>query len=58
MQVRRRGGAAPAGVPVRQGYSYATAALHQLLESIEGGLSELPHEELAVRLAVLTYLAE
>jgi hypothetical protein len=42
---------------VRQGYSYATAALNQLLESIEPGLSDLAHEELAVRLAFLTHVA-
>ena len=57
MQVRRRGGAAPAGVPVRQGYSFATAALGGLLENIAPGLSELEHEELAVRLALLTRAA-
>jgi hypothetical protein len=44
MQVRRRGGSAPAGGPVRQGYSFATAALNRLLESIAPGLSELEHE--------------
>jgi hypothetical protein len=57
MQVRRRGGTAPTSGPVRQGYSYATAALNQLLESIEPGLSDLAHEELAVRLAFLTHVA-
>jgi hypothetical protein len=57
MQVRRRTGLPPAGAPVRQGYSFATAALSRLLESIEPGLSELDHEELAVRLALLTRAA-
>ncbi|HEX6862359.1 MAG TPA: hypothetical protein VF414_06065 [Thermoanaerobaculia bacterium] len=57
MQVRRRTGLPPAGAPVRQGYSFATAALARLLESIEPGLSELEHEELAVRLALLTRAA-
>lgn len=56
MQVRRRTGTPPAGM-VRQGYSFATAALNQLLESIAPGLSQLEHEELAVRLALLTRAA-
>jgi hypothetical protein len=58
MQVRRRGGATPAGGPVRQGYSFATVALNRLLESIQPGLSALDHEELAVRLALLTRAGE
>ena len=58
MQVRHRTSAPPpAGAPVRHGYSFATRALDRLLESIEPGLSELEHEELAVRLALLTRAA-
>jgi hypothetical protein len=58
MQVRRRTSAPPpAGAPVRHGYSFATRALDRLLESMEPGLSELEHEELAVRLALLTRAA-
>jgi hypothetical protein len=57
MQVRRRTGLPPAGV-VRHGYSFATTALHQLLESIAPGLSAVEHEELAVRLTLLTRAAE
>ena len=58
MQVRRRTGAPPpVGAPVRHGFSYATRALDRLLESIAPGLSDLDHEELAVRLALLTRAA-
>jgi hypothetical protein len=53
MQVRRRVGAPPPGV-VRRGYSFATASLHALLESLEPGLSEIEHDDLASRLAFLT----
>lgn len=57
MQVRRRTGAPPPGA-TRYGYSFATGALNQLLESIAPGLSALDHEEFATRLALLTRAAE
>ena len=57
MQVRRRTGAPPPGA-VRRGYSFATPALQQLLDSIEPGLGDLEHEELSVRLAFLTNVGE
>jgi hypothetical protein len=56
MQVRRRVGAPPPGV-VRRGYSYATASLNELLESLSPGLSQLEHDDLASRLAFLTWAA-
>jgi hypothetical protein len=57
MQVRRRTGAPPPGM-VRRGYSFATPALQQLLDSIAPGLAELEHQELSVRLAFLTNVGE
>lgn len=56
MQVRRRVGAPPPGV-IRRGYSFATASLNALLESVAPGLSEIEHEDLASRLAFLTNVA-
>jgi hypothetical protein len=56
MQVRRRIGAPPPGV-VRRGYSYATASLNDLLDSLAPGLSQIEHEDLASRLAFLTNAA-
>jgi hypothetical protein len=56
MQVRRRVGSPPPGVQ-RRGYSFATAALHELLEIITPGLSGIEHQELASRLAFLTMAA-
>lgn len=53
MHVRRRGGVPPPGV-IRQGYSFATAALNRLLESIRPGLSEIEAPDLSSRLAYLT----
>jgi len=56
MQVRRRVGAPPPGV-VRRGFSYATAPLHELLDRLKPGLSEMEHQELASRLVFLTHAA-
>jgi hypothetical protein len=56
MQVRRKTGAPPPGM-VRRGFSYATASLSQLLESLAPGLSQIEHEDLASRLAFLTQAA-
>jgi hypothetical protein len=56
MRVRRRLGTPPPGV-VRRGYSYATASLNQLLESLTPGLSEIDDDDLASRLAFLTNAA-
>ena len=56
MQVRKRVGTPPPGV-VRRGYSYATASLNQLLESLAPGLSEIDHDDLSSRLAFLAQAA-
>jgi hypothetical protein len=53
MRVRRRAGVPPPGA-IRQGYSFATAALNQLLESIRPGLSQVEDADLTSRLAYLT----
>jgi hypothetical protein len=56
MQVRRRLGTPPTGM-ARRGYSYATASLNDLLESLSPGLSDIEHDDLASRLAFLTQAA-
>jgi hypothetical protein len=42
---------------VRRGFSYATAPLHELLDRLKPGLSEMEHQELASRLVFLTHAA-
>jgi hypothetical protein len=56
LQVRQRAGAHGSGT-VRQGYSFATVALDELLEAIQPGLSAIEHDDLSSRLAYLTHAA-
>jgi hypothetical protein len=53
LQVRRRQAALPAGVQ-RKGFAFGTAALGQLLESIDAGLSDASQCEISSRLVYLT----
>jgi hypothetical protein len=56
MQVRRRTGNPPQGI-ARRGYSYATASLSKLLDSLAPGLGQIEHDDMASRLAFLTNAA-
>jgi hypothetical protein len=58
MRLRKRTGLPAELVEKRRGFSFATAQLGDLLESVQTGLSEITQTELSSRLVLLTYVGE
>lgn len=58
MRLRKRAGLPASIVEKRRGFSYATASLSELLESLEPGLGDIAQAELSSRLVLLTYVGE